>query len=155
MAARLPGKRSASAVALSAAALVLAGCGSAASPETEVRAVIEAGETAAEARDLSGLMELVSSRYEDDEGRDRDELKYQLRAWLIANQSIGLVTRVDSIEFPYRDMARVELTVGSLARDAGEGSPLDLAAEVQRITLELQLEDGDWKAIRARRSDTD
>ena len=40
-----------------------------------------------------------------------------------------LVTRIESVEFPYRDLARVRVTVGSLAREDAAAT-LDLAADV-------------------------
>ena len=122
------------------------------SPESQVRAVIETGEVAAEARDLSALMDLVSPDYQDDSGRDSRELRTYVHGYLIANQSIRLLTRIDSIEFPYRDMARVDLTVGSLGREATEDSSFDLAANVEQLSIERQLDDGEWKVTRAQRN---
>jgi hypothetical protein len=135
------------------ACVLTAACGGAESPETQVKAVIERGETAAEARDVSALMDLVAEDYQDDSGRDRGELRRYVHGYLIANQSIRLLTRIDRIEFPYRDMARVDLTLGSLGREAGAASSLDLAADVQQLSLELQLDDGEWKVTRARLDD--
>ena len=111
--------------------------------------MIETGEVAAEDRDLSALMDLVSPDYVDDRGRDRRELSNYVHGYLIANQSIRLLTRIDRIEFPYRDMARVDLTLGSLGREATEDSSFDLAADVERLSIELQLDDGEWKVTRA------
>ena len=45
--------------------LLLAACGSPQSPEAQVRAVIAAGEAAAEARDLSGILENVAPDFRD------------------------------------------------------------------------------------------
>jgi hypothetical protein len=135
--------------AVLAACLLGTACGGEQSPEAQVRAVIERGETAAEARDVSGLMALVADDYQDDAGRDRNELRQYVHGYLIANQSIRLLTRVDRIEFPYRDMARVDMTLGSLGRGA-TGDSFDLAADVQQLSIELQLDDGEWKVTRAR-----
>jgi hypothetical protein len=137
-------------LAVVGAMLLSWGCGGE-SPEAQVRAVIETGEVAAEDRDLSALMDLVSPDYVDDQGRDRSELRHYVHGYLITNQSIRLLTRIDRIEFPYRDMARVDLTLGSLGREATEDSSFDLAADVQRLSIELQLDDGEWKVTRARR----
>lgn len=139
-------------LATAIATLLLAGCGDTASPEQQVRTVIAAAEEAAEARDLSALMDLVSPHYEDEEGRTRAELQRYVHGYLIANQSIHLITRIDGVEFPYRDMARVELTLGSLGRDAN-ATTVDLAADVEQLVVELQLEDDEWKVTRARRLD--
>jgi hypothetical protein len=129
--------------------LMLAGCGPRTTPEQQVRAVIAAGEAAAEKRDLSGIMDLVSSRYEDAQGGSAVELSRTLRGYFIVNQSVHLLTRVDSIDFPYKDMARVRLTIGTLGNQAGAGETFDFAADVQDVKLELQLERGEWKVTRA------
>jgi hypothetical protein len=50
-------------------------------------------------------------------------------------------------------MARVHLTLGSVGRDATAETSFELAADVERLTLELQLEDGEWKLTRAHRND--
>jgi hypothetical protein len=126
------------------AGLWLAGCGSADPPEVRVRAVIDAAEAAAEARDVSALMDLVSPDYKDAEGRQPDELSRYLRGYFIANQSIHLLTRVESIEFPATGVAELALTVGMVGRDAEAQSAWDLAADVYRIDLTLMDREGDW-----------
>jgi hypothetical protein len=132
-----------------AAAVLLGGCGSRESPETQVRAVIAAGEAAAEERDLGGVLEHVSPAFRDESGRGPDDLKQYLRGYFVIHQSVHLLSRVESVEFPYRDYARVQLKVAMVGREASSGASLDLAAEVQDVVLELQFEDGEWKVVRA------
>jgi hypothetical protein len=129
--------------------LALAACGPKQTPEAQVRSVIAAGEAAAEARDLSALMKLVDPEFRDEQVGGRDELQQYLRGYLVMHQSIHLLTRVNSVELPYRDMAKVSLTVGTVGRDAVSASALDLAADVYDVQLELQLQDGDWRVTRA------
>jgi hypothetical protein len=136
-------------IAFLVALLALPGCGPRTTAEQQVRAVIAAGAAAAEKRDLSAIMALVSSRYEDAEGGSAVELSRTLRGYFIVNQSVHLVTRIDRIDFPYKDMARVQLTIGTLGRQAGAGESFDLAADLQDVKLELQLERGEWKVTRA------
>jgi hypothetical protein len=132
------------------AVMLLAGaCGSRETPEARVRALIDAGEAAAEARDLSALMELVSPAYRDERGSDADELKQYLRGYLFTHQSVQLLTRVESVEFPYRDFARVRLTLGTLGRESAAATAFDVAADVNEIVLELALEDDEWRVVRA------
>jgi hypothetical protein len=131
------------------AAAVLGGCTQRGTPEAQVRAVIAAGEQAAEARDLSGLLEHVSPAFLDEHGGGRDELKQTLRGYFVTHQSIALLTRIDGVEFPYRDLARVRVTVGTLGREAAETTAFELAADIQEVALELQLEDDEWKVVRA------
>jgi hypothetical protein len=136
---------------LCACALGLAGCGPRSSPEQQVRAVIAAGEEAAERRDHGDLMALVSPRYEGASGENVDDLSQLLRGYLLAHPSVHLATRIEQVEFPYDDLAKVRLTIGMLGRetDAASAAALDLAADVQKVELELQRDDGDWKVTRA------
>jgi hypothetical protein len=136
-------------VILAALATFIAGCGESQTPDAKVRAVIAQGEQAAEARDLAGIMDLVAPAYSDGQGGGRDELKQYLRGYLVANQAIHLLTRVESVEFPYRDMAKVRLTVGTLGRDAAATTAFDLAADVYDVEFELALDDGEWRVTRA------
>ena len=135
---------------LAISVLLLAACGPRETPEAQVRAVIDRGEQAAEARKLSGLMELVSPAYRDEQGNGTEELRQYLRGYLLTHQSIHLLARVESVEFPYRDMAKVSLTLGTLGRETASAAALDLAADVYDVDLELQLEDGNWRVTRAR-----
>jgi hypothetical protein len=135
---------------LMSCALWLAACGGTPTPEQQVREVIAKGKRAAEERDFGALMRLVSRQYSDDEGRDVETLEKYVRGYLLIHPSIHLLTRIDSIDFPYSDMARVHVTVGSLATGAGES--LDLAADVQGLDIELVREDGSWRVRRASRS---
>lgn len=132
-------------------AMGLAGCGSPDSPETRVRAVIASAEQAAEARDVSAVMALVSPDYADAEGRQAAELSRYLRGYFIANQSIHLLTRIDSLEFPARDVAEVALTVAMVGREAEAESAWDLAADVHSLRLTLMEKDGDWRVTHADR----
>jgi hypothetical protein len=132
-------------------ALGLAGCGSPESPETRVRAVIAAAEQAAEARDVSAVMDLVSPDYADADGRQARELGRYLRGYFIANQSIHLLTRIESIDFPAREIAEVQLTVAMVGKDADAASAWDLAADIQSFRLTLKETGGDWLVTRADR----
>ena len=134
---------------LAVLATLAAGCGESQTPDAKVRAVIAQGEQAAEARDLSGIMDLVAPSYRDEQGGGRDELKQYLRGYLVAHQAIHLLTKVESVDFPYRDMAKVSLTVGTLGRDADAATAFDLAADVYEVELELALDDGEWRVTRA------
>ena len=139
----------ASAGAIVAVAMMAAGCGREESPEMQVRAVISSGEAAAEARDLAGILEHVSPAFSDGNGGGRDELKQYLRGYFVMHQSVHLLTRVESVEFPYRDYARVRIKVGMLGRESAGATSLDLAADVKEIVLELALEDEEWRVVRA------
>jgi len=128
---------------------VTAGCGAPETPEARVRAVVAAGERAAEERDPGDLMELVAPEFKDAEGRDRTELEQLLRGYFVTHQSVQLLTRVEEVEFPYRDYARVRLTVGTLGRETAAATTFDVAADVNVVLLEFKLEDDAWRVVRA------
>ena len=89
-------------------------------------------------------------QFRDEHGGGRDELQQYLRGYFVMHQSVQLLTRVESVEFPYRDLARVRLTRGH-ARSRGGRSDGDstLAADIHEVVLELQLEGDEWKVVRA------
>jgi hypothetical protein len=122
---------------------VLAGCSDDASPEQQVRAVIDSMEVAAEARDVGDLMEHVSTNYRSADGLDSAEAARYLRGYFVANRSIHLLTRIDSLEFPAPDEARVQLQVGMAGR-GGQGAA-DLSADLYDFDVALVREDGEWK----------
>ena len=139
----------ASGTAALAASLAVSACGGdRKTPEQQVRAVITAAEDAAERRNHGDLLALLSPRFEGANGEDVREISRRLRGYLIANPTLRVATTIERIDFPYEDMARVELAVGTLGR--GAGGPLDLDADAQAVDLELQREDGRWRVTRAR-----
>jgi hypothetical protein len=132
-------------LALSCLALaLLAGCADDASPEQQVRGVIESMERAAEARDVGDLMEHVSTAYRDAQGQDRAETSRYARGYFIANQSIHLLTRIESLEFPSPDEARVKLQVGMAGRGSDQGTA-NFGADLYDFDVAFVLEDGEWK----------
>jgi hypothetical protein len=124
----------------------LTGCARGEDPEAAVRAVIAAGEAAAEARDVGAALDLVSADYGDDRGQDRAALGQFVRGWFALNPRVELVIRIDSLEFPEPNRARVELAVTSLA------SRGRLAIEGERLSVELVDEDGAWRLLRVARA---
>jgi hypothetical protein len=123
---------------------LLPGCSDDASPEQQVRAVIDAMEVAAEARDVGDLMEHVSAAYRDSQGQDRAEASRYARGYFIANQSIHLLTRIESVEFPSPDEARVQMQVGMAGRGGAQGAG-GLSADLYDFDVALVHEDGEWK----------
>lgn len=127
-------------------ACMLCACQSAGDPEAAVRDVIAAGEAAAEARDVGAALELVSTDYADDRGQDRAALGNFLRGWFALNPRVELVVRIESVEFPEPNRARVQLAVTSLS------SRGRLAVDGERLTAEFVDESGDWRLLRVARA---
>lgn len=129
---------------------IVAGCSESDSAETQVRAVIERMELAAEGRDVGNVVELISDAYRDDYGRGRDDVGRLARGYFIANQSIHLLTRIEELSFLAEDEARAVVLVGMVGRDAAAESAWDLAADLYRFEVAIVREDGDWKITWAR-----
>jgi hypothetical protein len=127
-----------------ALASLLAACSDRESPEQQVRSVIDAMELAAEARDVGDLMEHLSDNYRDAQGQDRQQAALYARGYFVTNQSVHLLTRVESLEFPAPDEARVKLQVGMAGRGGETGSG-GLSAHLHDFDLVLVREGSEWK----------
>lgn len=127
----------------------LGACGGDDSPEAQVRAVIAEAQRAAEDRDASALFDLIAPGYHDGRGNGAEEIRRYVRGYLIAHQSIHMLTRVEEVELPASDLARVRATVGMLGRETESQSSWDLAAEVYEFDITLAREDGKWRVTRA------
>jgi hypothetical protein len=123
---------------------LLTACSDPASPEQQVRAVLDSMEAAVEARDVGDLLEHVSANYRDGQGQDRAEASRYARGYFIANQSVHLLTRIASLEFPSPDEARVKLQVG-MAGGGGEPGATTLNADLYDFDLTLIREADEWK----------
>jgi len=129
--------------------MLLAACGREPSAEERIREVIAAAETAAEARDLSDVMALVSDRYSDLRGQDKAAIRDLMRGYFLINQSIHLLLRIEDLEFPANNMARARVTVGMLGRQDAGGNDWSLAADVYEFEIRLLNEDDEWRLISA------
>ena len=129
--------------------MLAAGCRPSSTPEDEIHALVATAEESAEARDASALKDLVADDYEDPDGRSAADIRSYLHGWLVAHQTVRLISRVDSIELEGTELARVAVTVGMLGRDAASDSAWDLAGDVWRFDLMLAREGGSWRVIRA------
>lgn len=116
-----------------------------------MRALVGSAESAAEARDASALKDLVADDYQDRQGRTAADVRNFLHAWLVAHPSVNLLTRIDSIELEGTELARVEVTVGLLGREAKGDADWKVAFEVERLEVRLAREDGEWRVIGATR----
>lgn len=128
--------------ALSLAAMLVACGGSAGSPEDQVRAALAAIEAAAEAGDASAFSELVSERYEDPYGHDREKLRAFMALHVMrSGRGREVVVRVRDvhIEPGSPDQAAVTLALGL----AGAGSRL--SAQVYAVDVDFVREAGDWR----------
>jgi len=124
---------------------LLSACGAPDTPESQVRKALGKMETAVEARSTSDVLEWLSGSYQDDYGGTRQDASQYLRGYFIANQSIHLLTRVESVEFPVPEEARVKLSVGIVGREAAGSNDWNLAAGLYDFNVTMKREEGGWK----------
>jgi hypothetical protein len=124
------------------AASLLAACGAKSSDEEQVRAVIGAVETAAEARDASDVLEHVAASYADSAGFDKVQLQNFLRGYFLAHPRLELLVTVESLEFPVDGMAQAVISLATV-----ELTDPDL----QRLKVEFRRSEGAWQVVRADR----
>lgn len=133
-----------------AAAAGLHGCGAPPDPEQELRELIEAAASAAEARDTGFFRDLIASEYRDSRGNDRDRLINSLRGYFLTHTQIEVLSRVAEVELQGADAARVVVQAGMVGRRGGQPVLSQLNADLYRIELELVGGSGDWQVIGAR-----
>lgn len=120
-------------------------------PEAQIRAALDRAVMAAEKRDVGGVMEIVSERFESP-SYSRDDLRrglfVQLRndtAWkrvVLADVDVEL----ESAAAPERAQVRLKAILAK--GESKDGTWRDLApsdASVYRFDLDFALEDGDWR----------
>ena len=128
--------------------ILLAGCGTAPSPEERIRALIAEAERAAESRDTGDVMALVAEGYTDAHGQGREELRRYLRALFLRYQSIHLLVRVSTIKV-IDDRATATLFVAMAGQPLTEADLPLLRADAHRLDLHLVNQEGDWVVAHA------
>ena len=124
-----------------ATTFLLAACGAGSSDEQQLHSLIDAVETAAEARDSSDVLEHVAANYSDSRGLDKTQLQNFLRGYFLANPKIELLVSVDELEIPVPGLARARVTVTSV-----------LAGDREVLQVEFRQEGGEWRVARADRA---
>ena len=119
-------------------------------PEAQVRAMLLAAEEAAEAQDLDGFGAFLADDYSDHRRRNRSNILELAKLYFLHNRSIHILSRIESVDFPGPDIAKVELLAGMAGRNKAATSVLDLKANVYRFQLELHRgEEDDWQVRHA------
>lgn len=130
------------------AVVLLSGCGGSVSdPEAEIRAWIDTAEMAAENRNRRALMAGVADHYADARGNGRDDINDIVRIYMLRQQSIAVISKIDEIVLSDDSAAQVALTVGMAGTN---DNALGLSADAYRFELELEKDGDDWLLIGAR-----
>ena len=92
-------------------------------------------------------MAKIADDYADGRGNSRDDINNIMRAYMLRQQSISILSKIDEIEVLDGTAADVELTVGM----AGTNQQVfGLDADAYRFDLELEKDGDDWLLIGAR-----
>ena len=122
--------------------MILAACTAKTSDEEQLRALIDAVETAAEARDTRDVLAHVADTYADSAGFDKPQLQNFLRGYFLVHPSVELLVNVESLEFPVDGLAQAVVSVATV-----ELTDPDL----QRLKVEFRRSGGAWQVVRADR----
>lgn len=118
-----------------------------AGPEEQLQQWVSAGAQAAESKERSDFLDLISPAYTDSRGFERDDIGNILGVYFLRQHSIKLLTKIDRIQLYGDTAAEIELTVGMAGRN---DSVLGISADAYRFQLELEQDGDDWLLISAR-----
>jgi hypothetical protein len=121
---------------------LLAACGAKSSDEEQLRAVIDAVETAAEARDASDVLEHVADNYADSSGFDKTQLRNFLRGYFLTHPGLELLVNVESLEFPVDGLAQAVVSIATVELTD---------PDMQRLKVEFRRRESGWQVVRADR----
>ena len=127
-------------IAVLICAATLAACEARSSNESQVRELIDAVESAAEARDSSDVLEHVASDYSDAQAFDKSQLRNFLRGYFLSHPRIELLVSIEDLEFPVEGLGRARIGITSLP-----------AGDRATLRVEFRQEGGDWRVSRADR----
>ena len=123
-------------------ASVLAACGAKSSDEEQVRALISAIETAAEARDTSDVLEHVADNYVDSNGFDKSQLRNFLLGYFLAHPRVEVLVNIESVEFPVDGLAQAVISLATVELTD---------PDMQRLKVEFRRSGSTWQVVRADR----
>jgi hypothetical protein len=124
------------------ATILLAACGAKSSDEEQVRALISAVETAAEARDASEVLEHVADNYADSNGFDKTQLQNFLRGYFLAHPRLEVLVNIESLEFPVDGLAQAVISLATVELTD---------PDMQRLKVEFRRSGSAWQVVRADR----
>ena len=116
-------------------------------PEEAIRAWVEAGHKAAEAKDRGALLDMISPAYTDSRGNSREDIGNMMRLYFLRRDKVVLITHIDELAVFGDSAANLVLQVG-MARS--KDNALGFSADAYRFEMELVHDDDDWLLIAAR-----
>ena len=120
------------------------------SPEAQVRTLLKRGESAAEKKESGVLRQMISEKYSDSQGQDKRAIEAILRYYFLRHESIHLLVRIQSIDFPQPAQAQAVVLVAMAGQPISGAQELErLRADLYRFEIVLTTENKEWKVIRA------
>jgi hypothetical protein len=116
-------------------------------PEEAIRAWAEAGHKAAEAKDRSSLLDMISPAYTDSRGNSREDIGNMLRFYFLRQDKVVLIAHLDELDVFGDSAAELVLQVGMAGSN---DNALGFSADAYRFEMELVREGDDWLLIAAR-----
>ena len=132
-------------------AMLLPGCrGERASPEAEVRALINSAVTAAEQKSIGTLKDMISEKYADDQGQNKRAVEGLLRLQFLRNESVHLYAHIQSVTLPQPDRAQASVLVAMAGVPIASAQELSLLrADLHRFEIEFARDNKTWRVQRA------
>ncbi len=116
------------------------------SPEDQIKALLDAAETAVESRSLDESAKLISSDYADEAGRDRQALKRLLMGYFLRHKSIHVLKQVQEISLLSDTTARIVVFAGVAGNRPDMGDALaQWRGDLIRLEIELIMQHDDWR----------
>ena len=115
--------------------------------EEQLRQWVSRGQAAAEDKQRSDLLDMISPSYIDSRDHDHSDIDNLLRAYFFRQHSISLLTNIEEIRVYGDSAAEIDLTVGMAGSNDGV---FGFSADAYRFQLELARDDDEWLLISAR-----
>ena len=126
----------------------LAACGGPAEgPEQAIRAWVNHGHEAAEAKDRRALVDMISPAYADGRGNSRDDIENLFRLYFLRQHTVALIPRIEDLDIYDDSAARLVLAVGMAGRN---DNVLGFSADAYRFEMEFERDDDEWLLTSAR-----
>ena len=121
------------------------------SSEQQIRQFISHAEQRIEARDASGLKELIAENYHDDRNLDQKGILRLALGYFLSHQNIHLFTHIKEIHLTEPGQAHVKLFAAATGKPVSTmDSFINIRAQLYLFELSLIKEDGDWQVNQAR-----
>jgi hypothetical protein len=126
---------------------LLACGGPVAGPEESLRQWVEQGQQAADEKDRSTIVDMISPAYVDGRGNSRQDIENMLMAYFLRMNDVALITRIEELNIIGESAAELVLSVGMAATNDGT---LGFSADAYRFEMELERDGNDWLLLGAR-----